>query len=310
MRPGVNFIVMTALLVTVAGPLALAGIGFFQSRKTTKSVADGQQTVDCRLVVSSALLCTLAFNLIFLVQELFLVLPKALTPGLYPTLFHNNHDWVGKNPLARLLQASGAMTILLVGFGALGWLYKRPPQTRGSYLLLIWLAYHGIYQSLPQVVVGSFLPQNDVGMSMDYLRFSPLLRQLSALTALMLIVTVAIRLSEPLLNLAVDEPRIDSLAKRSWFMFQVATLPGLLSVFFILPFRVPGSVDQVVIVPVAVTWIGISWLQANAWRTKVRWVNAPLEGSPIPVRTPLIALLVLLLFFQLILRPGVPFYYR
>lgn len=40
-----------------------------------------------KLTVASALLYTLAFNSIFFTQELFLVLPKALTPGLRPTLF-------------------------------------------------------------------------------------------------------------------------------------------------------------------------------------------------------------------------------
>lgn len=38
--------------------------------------------------ISSALLYTLAFNLTFFIQELFLVLPKALTAGVRPTLFH------------------------------------------------------------------------------------------------------------------------------------------------------------------------------------------------------------------------------
>jgi hypothetical protein len=55
-----------------------------------------------RRALSSALLHTLAFNLTFFVQELFLVVPKALTPGLHPTLFHNNHHWEGTSPLAAL----------------------------------------------------------------------------------------------------------------------------------------------------------------------------------------------------------------
>ena len=64
------------------------------------------------LVISSALLCTLAFNLTFFLQELFLVIPKALTPGLYPALFHNNHTWTGSNPIAGLLQVTGALADL------------------------------------------------------------------------------------------------------------------------------------------------------------------------------------------------------
>ena len=51
-----------------------------------------------RRVVASALLCALAFNLTFFWQELWLVIPKALTPGLHPILFHNDHDWTGSAP--------------------------------------------------------------------------------------------------------------------------------------------------------------------------------------------------------------------
>ena len=66
-----------------------------------------------RLVVSSTLLYTLAFNLTFFIQELFLVVPKALTPDLRPTLYHNNHLWQGENPIAHLLQGTGALAIFI-----------------------------------------------------------------------------------------------------------------------------------------------------------------------------------------------------
>jgi len=39
-------------------------------------------TWNWKLTSASALIYTLAFNLIFFIQELFLVLPKAFTPGL------------------------------------------------------------------------------------------------------------------------------------------------------------------------------------------------------------------------------------
>ena len=64
-----------------------------------------------RLPIASALLYTLAYNLTFFIQELFLVVPKALTPGLRPTLFHNNHTWQGDHPLASLFQGTGALAI-------------------------------------------------------------------------------------------------------------------------------------------------------------------------------------------------------
>ena len=68
-----------------------------------------------RQTIGSALLYTLAFNLTFFIQELFLVVPKVLTPGLRPTLYHNNHLWLGENPLARLFQGTGALAIFISG---------------------------------------------------------------------------------------------------------------------------------------------------------------------------------------------------
>src|ERR1044072_8261141 len=68
-----------------------------------------------RAWLSSWLLAVLAFNLVFILQDFFLVLPKVLVPGLHPILFHNNHDWSGSDPIAELLQGTGALAIPLFG---------------------------------------------------------------------------------------------------------------------------------------------------------------------------------------------------
>ena len=125
-----------------------------------------------RLSINSALLYALAFNLIFFIQELFLVLPKALTPGLRPTLFHNNHSWQGENPLASLFQGTSALAIFLTAVACALLLRRRPDRSVALRLFLIWMAYNGFFQSLPQVVIGAINPQNDVGMAMDYLGLS------------------------------------------------------------------------------------------------------------------------------------------
>ena len=61
---------------------------------------------DRTLVLGSVLFCALAFNLTFFFQELFLVIPKALLPGVHATLYHNNHDWTGSDPRVELLQGT------------------------------------------------------------------------------------------------------------------------------------------------------------------------------------------------------------
>src|SRR5215469_5578919 len=70
---------------------------------------------DWRLILASALFCTLAFNLVFFVQELLLTLPKAFVPGVHVWLYHNNHHWTGDAPILSLLQGTGGVADLAMG---------------------------------------------------------------------------------------------------------------------------------------------------------------------------------------------------
>src|SRR5271168_1624654 len=75
-------------LVLVAGPLLLGLTGLIRARRVpADAILAPARPWNWKLTVNSALLYALAFNLTFFIQELFLVLPKALTPGLRPTLF-------------------------------------------------------------------------------------------------------------------------------------------------------------------------------------------------------------------------------
>ena len=68
----------------------------------------------------------------------------------------------------------------------------------------------------------------------------------------------------------------------------------------------PREIAEVILPPLAVTILGIAWIQANAWRV----ADARPGGfsAARPVFPQLAALLILLLIFQLLLRPGIPFY--
>src|SRR4030095_6048469 len=101
-----------------------------------------------RLAICSGLLYTLAFNLTFFIQELFLVLPKALTPGLRPTLFHNNHSWEGEHPLASLFQGTAALASLLTGMAGALLLRRGAGRSLAIRLFLIWMTYNGFFQAL------------------------------------------------------------------------------------------------------------------------------------------------------------------
>ena len=294
-------------LVLVVGPLLLGLTGLIRARsESAGAVPEPVKPWNWTLTINSALLYALAFNLTFFVQELFLVVPKALTPGLRPTLFHNNHSWEGENPLASLFQGTGALAIFLTGVACALLLRRGLGRSSTVRLFFIWMTYNGFFQALPQVVIGAISPRNDVGMAMNYLHLVTTAKTGAALVALFAIPTAALWLLRPLLGLAEDPAYIASARARTRFVFRVATLPALTAILLIIPFRVPRELVEVAILPMVVTVIGIVWLQAGAWRVSgVTTVGGSSVGS---IAYPLGALLTLLVLFQLLLRPGVHFY--
>ena len=230
-------------------------------------------------IAVSAILCALAFNLSFFWQELWLVIPKALTPGLYPTLFHNNHDWTGSAPNVDLLQGTGAIATLASGLFFL--------TVRRWRLFAFWMAFEGLFQSLSQLAVGTQLPGNDVGRALAYLGMGE--GGKTALLALALLSMVVAggslaRIRPPLLE---------------------AALAALLSIALIVPFRLPRNIVEVLLIPAIVQAIGLISLLLGASFADRR-VSEPMTA---PLLVPTLALAVLLLIFQLILRPGIPFFH-
>ena len=300
-----NLIAVAASLALVLAPLWLGARGLNASRRLA-AAPDRTPTWDWQLAITSALLYALAFNLIFFIQELFLVLPKAFTPGLRPILFHNNHRWEGENALASLFQGTGAVAIFATGLICAVLLKYRVGRSSSARLFLIWMVYNGLLQSLPQVVIGSIEPENDVGMAMDYLHFGVPAKTVAALAALGAIPAVALWLRRPLLGVAGDPVLIAGARARTRFVLNVATLPALAAILLIVPFRVPRNWVEVAAVPVVVTLIGIAWIQAGAWAVDGAKASGVFKSKSMAYAFG--ALLVLLLVFQIILRPGIRFY--
>ncbi|MET0549426.1 MAG: hypothetical protein ABW002_09185 [Xanthomonas sp.] len=295
-----SVIFVAVVIVLLVGPLVLASMGLLRSPRGEPATVPAW---DRSLTIHSTLLYTLAFNLTFFIQELFLVLPKALTPGLQPTLFHNNHKWVGDNPLASLFQGTGALATVLAALICMALLrHARGTTLR---LFLVWMAYCGLFMALPQVVIGALSGGSDVGMAMDYLQLAPWVKTVSALAALLAMPLAAMWLARPLLGLADPPARIATPRSRTRFMFQVATLPVIVGTVLVIPFRVPREALEVVLLPVLVAWIGVVWMQTGAWRLDAIESRGMGTGS---TRWLLLAVVALLLVFQLLLRPGIAFY--
>jgi len=299
-------IAIVVVWVIAAGPLLLGLFGLVGRRHTANGARVGSSHWNGKLTLPSALLYILAFNLTFFIQEFFLVLPKAFTPGIHATLFHNNHTWEGRHPLVSLFQGTGALATVTTAL-VCAWLLRRGVlRSTTARLFAIWMVYCGFFMALPQVAVGALSSGSDVGMAMDYLGLDAVVKTAAALIALGLIPFIALRLTQTLLELADDEAQIATRGARTRFVFFVATLPALLALLPIFAFRIPREWIEVIVVPAVMTWIGIVWIQAGAWR--VETARAQGRNNDVSLTWPLIAVLLLLLIFQGVLRPGIHFY--
>lgn len=295
---------IAALLVLFVAPLAYALAGALRSRRMAQP-REALPRWNWHITLASLLLYTLAFNLMFFVQELFLVLPKACLPGVHPTLFHNNHNWTGAHPLTELFQGTGALATLVLGVACACGLRRDPAAPVWRRMLLFWLAFAGVFMALPQVVAGVLIPQGDVGRAMVYLGLGPMAKTALALLSLAAMPLFALWLLRPLLQLADAPAQVATARGRNRFVFLAATLPGLVAIAPIVVYRVPREWIEVLIVPVVVTIVGLAWIQAGAWREET--VDARGDGARWPVAMPLLAAAALLAVFQWVLRPGVTF---
>src|SRR4051794_17995728 len=129
------------LVFAIAGPIALAFVALARTCRQSAQLAPNrgreEATSSSLLGLNSALAYALSFNVVFFIQYLALVVPKAMTPGLHPIIFHNSHRWSGDNPIAALLQGTGALTTILTGGVVLALLRVFPGRNPILRLLLI-----------------------------------------------------------------------------------------------------------------------------------------------------------------------------
>ena len=290
--------VAIALILLVA-PLVLTwanGRGF-AGRADTASF--GETSPGWAVILASALAYALAYNLTFFVQELFLVLPKALVQGLNPVLYHNNHTWNGDNPIADLLQASGAIAIFIMGACfviavASGWF-----TSAWSRLLASWLAFHGIIQSTLQVPSGVFAPETDFGDSMNYLGI-PVALQVGLAVAAMLLIPAMAAAVAPRLAAVIGSDRLSRGKLLLGLMAQI-----VLGTLLASPFRWPSGLGNLLMAPMILGVLGFLWL--SVFLARASHIEAIKQPTGVAATWLLAGWLSLLLVFQFVLRPGIAF---
>lgn len=252
------------------------------------------------LHIGSALLCALAFNLTFLWQELWLVIPKALTPGLHPILYHNNHDWTGHAPEVDLLQGTGALATFASGLAFWAVLTIARGLSPTWRCFIFWMAFQGLFQSLTQLAIGTMLPGNDVGRALNYLHVGS-----APKWALLVLDAMAMAAAGALLACARPPDAEPTAAAPTRTLVQVMLVTVILATVLTIPFRLPRDIVEVALVPLFVNLVGVGWLALGA---TVAWRQAwPEEGERPGYVGPALALGASLLLFQLVLRPGIAF---
>lgn len=259
---------------------------------------------DGRFIAASLLFCTLAFNLTFFVQEFMLTLPKAFVPGVHVWLYHNNHHWEGDAPILPLLQGTGAMADLVSGlifallFAGAG---ARSTTTR---LFLFWMAFQGFYAGFSQLVIGALIPQNDMGMAYGYLGLSSAARMGMLVLGLIASALAGFWLARKAIALLATTGETLNAGPRMGFLLFAVLLPILITGALIIPFRIPRNMIEVTIFPTIVMLFGAIWVVIGGALSP----TAPRPAHPAPsLAVPLAALIVVLLVFQLVLRPGIQF---
>src|SRR6185436_4542857 len=155
-------------LILLVFPLSWGIYGFIKTRNEDKRKISYPASV---LVINSAVLYALAFNIIFFIQELFLALGKRWL-GLKAVLYHNNHNWYGEHPKDDLAQGYGAVAIYFTAIICLVVARLLKDSKHWVQLFFLWMSFQGFAQSLPQFITAFMAPGTDTGQAFNYLGFT------------------------------------------------------------------------------------------------------------------------------------------
>lgn len=269
-----------------------------------RSIPTSKTKASYATMVNSAVFYALAFNIIFFLQEVFLVMGKKAL-GLKSFLYHNNHTWEGEHPMASLMQGSGALAIFFIGLTCLAIFQFMRTSKSFWKLFVLWLAFHGLVQSIPQVIVAYLDPGTDVGDALvGYLQLNPIILIFLAVTSTVAVALVCIWFSRPLLEYASDDIDLNNPKARLKYIRFIAVGAALIGCVLIVPFRVPPMTQA--IAPFFVFAVSIPWVWAAAavnrrFNRIQSSVNEKIYWSPI------VLLVLLLIFFRVVLAPGVEF---
>ena len=285
-------------LLLLVFPIFWGIFGFFRSRRETKRKINYSSLP---VIINSAVLYALAFNIIFFIQELFLALGKRWL-GLKAVLYHNNHNWIGEHPMDDLAQGYGAVAIFITGIICL--VFARMIRTSKHWIQLffLWMSFQGFAQSVPQFITAFMAPDTDTGQAFTYLGVGEAAGWIIAVMSIIFMLMIGSLFSKFLLQLAPSGLATENARASFGYLARMVLLASFIGIALIIPFRIMPW-DRAM-APVLVTLLTIPMVFANAWKIKpIVPVNNDINKKIFII--PIILLLILLLIFQLILAKGV-----
>lgn len=290
-------LVQIFLITLLVGPILWGLRNWVQYRGT----AAPKNIVNYTTMINSAVLYALAFNLIFFLQELFLVLGKKAL-GLKAFLYHNDHNWVGEHPMTLLMQGSGALAIFLIGLLCL-LIFRFMPSAKGIWkLFVLWLAFHGLIQSIPQVMVVYFDPDTDVGEALvGYLNLSEPLLIILAIMSMTAAAMLSIWLSKQLLQFAPKNVDLNNPKAKLKYIRFIAVGAAIIGSILVVPFRIlpiSQAITPFIVFAFSIPWTWSAVAMSKPVRRTLNNINEKVYWSPI------VLLILLLIFFRFVLAPG------
>lgn len=293
-------IVQVCMALLLVGPIVW---GVF-NRVKSKGVVAPKGIVNYPTMINSAVLYALAFNSIYFLQELFLVIGKK-TLGLKAFLYHNDHNWVGEHPKMLLMQGLGAMAIFVIGLISLV-VYRYVSDSKGiCKLFLLWIAFQGLVQSIPQAMVSALDPGTDVGEALSgYLKLDQSILILFSVISAIAMVLIGITFSKMFLGFGADTVEYGNPRAKLKYIRFIAVGAALIGSILVVPFKILPM--RHAIAPFMVFIFSIPWVWSSAsMNVTIRPVLNEIDKKV--YKLPIVFLILLLLFFHLVLAPGVEF---
>ncbi len=167
------------------------------------------------------------------------------------------------------------------------------------------MAGHGLIQSLPQLATAPVARNTDVGQALTYFQLNEAIDFGLAYVSILAIIGLAWLFSRYFLEFAQEGKLTDHPFSRFKNQFQIAVLPALIGTMLIFPFRIP-PLDRFT-ASFMLLFVCLPALFGFSWLVKQPKYSGSAANNKIFI-APIVLLVALLAFFQLVLAPGMVFY--